>query len=67
MTVVKVIELLGISEKSFEDAIETAIKKANKSLKHIHGADIIGQKVKVNDKGKIVEYRVDMKVAFKLD
>lgn len=67
MTVVKIIEVMGISKKSFEDAIETAIKRANKTIKHVHGADILGYKVKTNEEGKIIEYRVDMKIAFELE
>ncbi|HYJ59088.1 MAG TPA: dodecin family protein, partial [Methyloceanibacter sp.] len=52
--------------KSFEDAIEKGIAKADKTLKNIEGAWIKEQKVKVTN-GKIDAYRVNMLVTFVLD
>ncbi len=66
MAVAKVIELTTSSSKSFEDAIEQGIKRASKTLDNIEGAWIQEQKVVVK-KGKIVEYRVNMKVTFVLN
>lgn len=63
MTVIKVIELIGSSKKSFDDAMHQAIKRATKTLRNITGADIVGQKV-VFKNGKIIEYRVQLKIAF---
>jgi flavin-binding protein dodecin len=61
--VVKVIEIIGTSKKSFDDALKSAIKRASKTLRNITGADILGQKVVLKN-GKIVEYRVHLKIAF---
>jgi flavin-binding protein dodecin len=61
--VVKVIELIGISDKSFEEAVNEAVKRASMTIKNITGLDIIGQSVKVRD-GKVAEYRVNVKAAF---
>lgn len=63
MPVLKVIELVGTSPNSWEEATENAIEKAAETLRHITGADVVGQNVVVKD-GDIVEYRVDVKVAF---
>ena len=63
MSVLKVIELVGTSPKSWEEATENAVKKAAETLRGITGADVVGQNVVIKD-GKIVEYRVDVKVAF---
>jgi flavin-binding protein dodecin len=63
MSVLKVIELVGTSPNSWEEATENAIDKAAETLRHIAGADVVGQNVVVKD-GDIVEYRVDVKVAF---
>jgi flavin-binding protein dodecin len=63
MSVLKVIELVGTSPNSWEEATENAIDKAAETLRHITGADVVGQTVVVKD-GDIVEYRVDVKVAF---
>ncbi len=63
MTVAKIVELVGCSDKSFEDAVQQAINKAKKTLRNIRGADVVGQNVKIKD-GKIVEYRSDVKISF---
>jgi flavin-binding protein dodecin len=66
MSIAKVIEICSESPKSFEDAIEAGIHQANKTLKHVRGAWVEGQKVEVKD-GKITLYRVDLKVTFVLE
>ena len=66
MSVAKVIEISSISKKSFEDAIQSGISRAAKTVENIEGAWIQGQKVKVKA-GKVVEYRVNMKVTFVLN
>ena len=66
MSVAKVVEISTSSDKSFEDAIQKGISRANKTLKNIRGAWIHEQKVDV-EKGKVVAYRVSMKVTFVLD
>jgi dodecin len=66
MTIAKVSEITSSSTKSFEDAIEEGLKRANKTIRGIQGAWIQDQKVVVND-GKIVEYRVNMKISFIID
>jgi len=63
MAVLKVIELVGTSPNSWEEAADNAVKKAAESLRGIVGADVVGQNVVVKN-GAITEYRVDVKVAF---
>ena len=65
MSVAKVSEIIASSPKSFEDAIASGIARANKTLKNIRGAWIAEQKVDV-EKGKVVAYRVTMRVTFVL-
>jgi len=66
MSIVKVIEILSSSPKSWEDATAKAIKKASKSIKNIRSAYVQDQSVTVlNDKVK--EYRVALKVSFELN
>lgn len=62
----KVVELVCSSTRSFEDAIEKGLKDASGSTRGITGAHVENQSVKVLD-GKIVEYRVDLKVAFGIE
>lgn len=63
MSTAKIIELVGCSEKSFEDAVMAAFEDATRTIKNISGLDVLKFSFKVRD-GKIVEYRAHVKVAF---
>ncbi len=63
MTVARVTEITASSKKSFEDALNVGVDRACKTLKNVEGAWIQDQKVVIKG-GKIVEYRVNMKVTF---
>ena len=63
--VYKLIELVGVSDKSYEDAIQNAINKASESLKGISWFQVVEQRGAVKD-GKVSEYQVILKVGFKL-
>jgi flavin-binding protein dodecin len=65
MAVAKVTEISAASSKSFEDAIKAGIARADKTLDNVRGAWVSGLKVKC-EKGKITEWRVQMKVTFVL-
>lgn len=63
MAVARVTEITASSTKSFEDATRIGVERANKTLENLKGAWIQEQKLKIEN-GKIVEYRVNMKVTF---
>ncbi len=63
MAVLKVIELVGTSPNSWEEATKNAVDKAALTVRGIVGADVVGQNVVVKN-GAISEYRVDIKLAF---
>jgi flavin-binding protein dodecin len=65
MTIAKITEITSISEKSFEDAIEKAVKRSCKTLKNVKSAWIKDQEVLIND-DKITGYRVTLKITFVL-
>lgn len=65
MSVAKVTEITAGSPKSFEDAISLGIARAAETLENIQGAWVNDLKVVV-EKGKVIEYRVNMKVTFVL-
>lgn len=65
MSVAKISEISASSTEGFEDAIRQGIARANKTLDKIQGAWVSDFKVDV-DKGKIVSYRVNLKVTFVL-
>ena len=65
MSVARVTELSASSKKSFDDAIESGIKRANETLDNIEGAWVKDMKVTCKN-GKIDDYRVNLKVTFVL-
>jgi len=62
----KQIELVGISSKSYEDAIQHAVEKASESLRGLSWYEVLEQRGKIVD-GKVTEYQVILKVAFSLE
>ena len=65
MAVARVTEITSSSTKSFEDAIRSGIERADKTLDNLKGAWVQEQTMKIEG-GKIVEFRVNMKVTFVL-
>lgn len=63
MAIIKVIEILADSKKSWEDATATAVKKASKSVNNIKSAYVQSQSVVIKD-GKVEAYRVNLKISF---
>lgn len=63
MSVLKVVELLGNSTKSFEDAVQQVIDEASKTIKDIKSVYVQDMQVTVND-NSITQYRVNTKVTF---
>jgi flavin-binding protein dodecin len=66
MSVAKVSEISATSAKSFEDAIQQGLARANKTLRNIRSAWIKEQSVRCEG-GAISEYQVNMMVTFVLD
>ena len=66
MPVAKVSEISATSSKSFEDALQLGIARANKTLRNVRAAWVKEQQVHVSD-GKITEYQVNMMVTFVID
>ena len=65
MSVARVTEIIAASPKSFEDAVQVGVARANKTLQNVKSAWIESEKVEIVD-GKITEYRVALKVTFVL-
>ena len=66
MSVARITEITATSGKSFESAVQKGVKRACKTLKNVQSAWVKDQQVMVR-KGKIVEYRVKLKVTFVLN
>jgi hypothetical protein len=65
-SVARVTEISATSEKSFEDAINVGIARADKTLRNIRAAWVKEQEIRV-DAGRITEYQVNLLVTFVLD
>ena len=65
MTVVKVTELIGVSNESWDDAVRNAVRDAAKTIHNITGVEVMHTTAKVKD-GKLTEYRATVRIAFGL-
>ncbi|HEX2259244.1 MAG TPA: dodecin family protein [Actinomycetota bacterium] len=66
MAVVKTIDLVGVSPKSWRDAAQEALSEAGKSLRGIETMEILGTSCKVQD-NQIVEYLTHVRIAFRIE
>lgn len=64
MSIYKIIELVGTSPTSWEDAAKEAVETAGKSLKDLRIADVVKMDMRVED-GKVVAYRTRVNLSFK--
>jgi dodecin len=66
MSIARVTEISSTSTKSFEDAIQTAVRRATETLRNVRSAWVKEQQIKI-DNGSIVEYQVNLMITFVLD
>jgi hypothetical protein len=66
-SVYKVIELVGTSSKSWEDAAKAAVERAAKSLRDLRVAEIVQLDMQMDDKGKVESFRAKINVSFKYE
>jgi flavin-binding protein dodecin len=66
MTMLKVIEVLAESNKSWEDAAQVAVTTAAKTVRHVKSINVKNLQATV-EKGKITKYRLNAKIAFLLE
>jgi flavin-binding protein dodecin len=63
--IAKVIEIIGSSDKGWEDADQEAVNEARKTLHGIHGIEVMDMTATVDENtGKIAQYRASVKLAF---
>ena len=65
-SIYKIIELVGTSDVSWEDAAKNAVETAGKSLKDLRIADITKMDMKIEN-GKVVAYRTRVNLSFKYE
>ena len=66
MAVARVTKVIGSSPKGWQDAVQAAVKRANKTLRNLTGIHVLEQKAHI-EKGKITEYRATVEVTFILE
>jgi flavin-binding protein dodecin len=65
MAIMKSVQIMSESDKSFEDAITTAVERMSDSVNHVRSANVNNQSVVVKG-GKIVNYRVNLQITFEV-
>lgn len=66
MSILKVIEIMSESSKSWEDAAKSGIERAAKTVKNLRSAWVQDQSLTVKD-GKVTAFRVTLKVSFEVE
>ena len=62
----KLIELVGVSESSIEEAIQNAVSRANQTLKHLDWFEVVEARGMIQD-GRVNQFQVKLKVGFRLN
>jgi flavin-binding protein dodecin len=62
----KVVEIVGTSEKSIEDAISAAVARASKTLRHLRWCEVVHTRGHIEN-GKIQHYQVELKLGFTME
>ena len=64
-SVAKIVEIVGSSNKGWEDAVQVAVHEAKKTIHGIHGIEVKDMTAKVDpNDGRITEYRTSVKLSF---
>ncbi len=66
-SIAKVIEITASSNKSIDDAVQSGLKKVAKTVKGIKGAWVNDIKVVTSDDGKVLEWRINLRISFVVD
>jgi dodecin len=66
MSIARITEISSTSKKSFEDAIQSGVDRATKTLRNVRSAWVKEQQIQI-DNGKIAEYQVNLMITFVLD
>ena len=66
-SVYKVIELIGTSNKSWEEAAANAVERASKTLRDLRVAEVVKLDLQLDAKGEVEAYRAKVNVSFKFE
>lgn len=65
MSVIKTIDLVGVSEESWREAAQAALEEASKTLRGIEGMQVLETSAVVKD-GEIAEYQTHVRIRFRI-
>ncbi|MGI8775060.1 MAG: dodecin family protein [Actinomycetota bacterium] len=66
MAVIKTIDLVGVSTESWSDAAEQALQEASRTIRGIHGMDLLESSCTVAE-GRITEYMTHVRIKFRIE
>lgn len=66
MSIARITEISSTSKKSFEDAIQSGVARATKTIRNVRSAWVKEQQIRIEN-GSIVEYQVNLMITFVLD
>lgn len=66
MAVIKTIDLVGVSDKGWDDAAQQALAEASKTIRGIENMDVLGTSAVVRD-GKIAEFHTQIRINFRIE
>lgn len=67
MHVERITEIAAGSPDGFEDAVKRGLDRATRTLRHVQGASVESMDVVLGDDNQIAEYKVNLKVTFRLE
>ena len=67
MSVFRVIDVIGTSTQSWEDAAATAVKTARESLRDLRVAEVVQQDLHLEEEGGEITFRTKLRLSFKYD
>jgi flavin-binding protein dodecin len=67
MAVARITEIIGSSQKSWEDAVKNALERANKTLRGLTGIEVTKMNAAIGNDGKVSEYRAHVRITFILE
>ena len=67
MAVARITEVIGSSAKSWDDAVQNALDRANQTIRGLTGIEVTKMNAHIGEDGKISEYRAHVRITFILE
>ena len=67
MAVARITEIIGSSEKSWDDAAQSALDRANQTLRGLTGIEVTKMNASIGEDGRVAEYRAHLRITFILE